>query len=209
MTLHVPRAILQLVYLEQHPSPRAPNVLNELLGAINVRGAGEAAPPERKTLDLHGAASIVDDPLERVLKISCGGDVICEAAVSGTIHNFTAPLFDDASMVVFTLDGDTTISSLDAFSCRRWEKLLINRTGGALTLLHSSSAGFNDNRVLAATGADLVINPGGAAWLFRDAASTRWRAKISNAGDIGALLVGQLDFEDPQQSAHLQTAHSQ
>lgn len=177
MTIAATRALLQVLYREQHGSPRTPNALRELLGLIDVRAGGEGKAPNRKTLDIHGAAYLADDPVGRGIKIDCGGDVVIEPAISGTLHNYTTTLWDDASIVLFTLTGATSITGFDAFSCRRWQKLIYVVGGGTLTIEHAHTGSKVDNRIHAL--ADVVITTGQAAWLVRDFTDARWHSKAT------------------------------
>lgn len=182
MTVAVTRALLQLLYIEQAPSPRTPNALSELLGLIDVRAGGAPVAAHRKTLDLRGAAYMRDNPATRAVEINVGGDVVVSPAVSGTNNNYRPTDWDDASIVLCTLSGDATITGFDAFSCRRMEKLIVNLGGGALTISHQSSSSFQDNRTLTTTAANVVLNTGGAIWLLRDGVSTRWRTHTVSLG---------------------------
>jgi hypothetical protein len=177
MPVHITRAMLQVLYLEQFGSPRAPNTLRELLGVLNVRGGDDETPRERKTLNLMGAAYLADDPAGRAVKVYTGADIEITPSVTGTIHNYRPTDWDDASIVAFTTTGITTITGFDSFSCRKLEKLLVNNGSHAITISHESSSSQHDNRVLGSGNAAVALAVGEAAWLVRDAVSARWRCQ--------------------------------
>jgi hypothetical protein len=177
MPLRVTRALLQVLYLEQHPPPRTPNTLRELLGLIQVRAAGEATPRKRRVIDLHGAAHFADDPVRRVIAMNAAGDVVIEADVNANSFNFNPPSWDDCSIALLNVTGSRTLHGFEAFSCLRWEKLIVNVGTGDLIIAHQGPAPF-DNRVFNETADAITIPAGGAVWLTRDFTIARWRTKI-------------------------------
>lgn len=186
MPTAVTRALLQVIYLEQRPSPRTPNALSDLLGPIRFRSAGGESPRGRGTIDIRGAADLRDNPARNAVEVNVAGDVVAQASVSGALNDYRDSLTDDASIVAFNCASAAALSGLDAFRCNRLEKLIINvGSSNALTVLHNSTLSVvPDNRILTDDGGDLVIAPGGAAWLVRDFVSVRWRAKFIAAPEV-------------------------
>lgn len=212
MPTAVTRAMLQVIYLVKHPSPRTPNALRELLGLTDVRAQDATSAAQRSTLDVRGAAFFGDDPSLRATAMNLGGDVVAPYTVSGTNHNFRASaLFDDASIVAFTCSADATVSSFDVFSCTRLEKLILN-VGGSndLTLTHNGSGSgiVEDNAIRCVGREDIVLPPGGAAWLTRDPMEARWRLKPTDFTEATVDLEIDLDFTDPNKSHHQVTVGS-
>ena len=178
MPVHITRVALQVLYLERFGSPSAPNALREILGALRVRGGDDEAARARKTLNLMGAAYLADDPAGRAVKVYTAADIEITPSVTGTLNNYRPTDWDDASIVAFAPTGNTTITGFDAFSCRRMGKLLFNSGSFPVSLSHQSSSSQHDNRTITSTSDTISILPGTAAWLVRDAESTRWRAQL-------------------------------
>lgn len=199
--------LLQVVYVEQAGSPRAPNTMRETLGLIDVRAGDEPVHARRKVLDLHGAAHIADNPSARAVSIRASADISVTTTESGSQSNYRPTDWDDLSILVCAPIGGATITGFDVFSCRRMEKLIYCRSGGPVTLLHESALSRHDNRIRTDTGANIVLEPGEAARLVRDLYGARWIAKRV-PGPSGPV-ESNLNFSLAENSAHLQTIGTQ